>query len=349
MIQSIEIQGLKCFDKVQLTFSGFTLLAGRNSTGKSTVIQAILAMFQESASSLAGPYMNIGTVSEVKNRIAGSKEIDLEIRYEYQGEQFQFGKKFLDDKREVHRGNVFPESMKVLYLTADRIGVQDTYDKSLKDTEDIGIRCEYAFYYLCEHARDKLKESDFIYDHTAKLTFGGQVDYWLNRILGYRVTAEQIAGTELIRVAYSNEVLGRDIRPKNVGTGVSYIAEIIIAALSCRKGDLLIIENPEIHLHPSGQAEFISFVVFLAKQGLQVMMETHSDHIYNGLRRCISSDVIDADQVRVYFFEQDAFQNSIPVRICLDEDGHVENQQKDAVLWISKRRAIPPVKTGAGS
>lgn len=336
MIQNIEIQGLKCFDKVKLDFSGFTLLAGRNSAGKSTVIQAILAMFQDSASSLAGPYMNIGTVSEVKNRIAGSKEIDLAVGYEYRGENFQFGKKFMDDKIEVHWGKAFPNDMKVLYLTADRVGVQDTYNKSLKDAEDIGIRCEYAFYYLCEHTRDELKESDFIYDNATKLTFGGQVDYWLNRILGYRVTAEWITGTELIRVAYGNEVLGRDIRPKNVGTGVSYIAEIIIAALSCRKGDLLIIENPEIHLHPSGQAEFISFVVFLAKQGLQIMMETHSDHIYNGLRRCISSDVIDADQVSVYFFTQDASWNSIPVRICLDETGHVENQQEGLFDQVEK-------------
>lgn len=336
MIQNIEIQGLKCFDMVELTFSGFTLLAGRNSTGKSTVIQAILAMFQDSASSLAGPYMNIGTVSEVKNRIAGSKEIDIEVGYQYRGENFQFGKKFLDDRKEVHRGTAFPEDMRVLYLTADRVGVQDTYDISLKDTEDIGIRCEYAFYYLSEHTRDEMKEPDFIYDPASKLTFGGQVDYWLNRILGYRVTAERIAGTELIRVAYGNKTLGRDIRPKNVGTGVSYVAEIIIAALSCRKDDLLIVENPEIHLHPSGQAEFISFVVFLAKQGLQIILETHSDHIYNGVRRCISSDRIDMDQISIYFFKQDVSQNSVPVRIRLGEEGQVENQQDGLFDQIGK-------------
>ena len=112
------------------------------------------------------------------------------------------------------------------------------------------------------------------------------MDYWLERILGYRVSAEEIPGTELIRVAYSHRGVGKNIRPKNVGTGVSYIAEIIIAAFSCEKGDMLIIENPEIHLHPSGQAELMEFLVFLAQRGLQVVMETHSDHVFNGLRRC---------------------------------------------------------------
>ena len=69
----MKIQGFKCFREAEIDFSYFTLLAGKNSTGKSTVIQAILALYQNSASSLAGNYMNIGTVNEVKNWIAGSK------------------------------------------------------------------------------------------------------------------------------------------------------------------------------------------------------------------------------------------------------------------------------------
>jgi Uncharacterized conserved protein len=74
MLNCIRIQGFKCFQEAEIRFSNFTLLAGKNSTGKSTVIQAILALYQNSASSLAGKYMNIGSVNEVKNWIAGSKK-----------------------------------------------------------------------------------------------------------------------------------------------------------------------------------------------------------------------------------------------------------------------------------
>ena len=58
-----------------------------------------------------------------------------------------------------------------------------------------------------------------------------------------------------------------NIRPKNVGTGVSYIAEVIIAALSCESGDIVIIENPEIHLHPSGQSKLYHLYLFLQRMG----------------------------------------------------------------------------------
>ena len=72
-----------------------------------------------------------------------------------------------------------------------------------------------------------------VYDPQSKLTFGGQVDYWLNEIVGYTIRAEEIDRTELIRVSFNANGLVNNIRPKNVGTGVSYIAEVIIAALSC--------------------------------------------------------------------------------------------------------------------
>ncbi|MCI9134684.1 MAG: DUF3696 domain-containing protein [Lachnospiraceae bacterium] len=186
------------------------------------------------------------------------------------------------------------------------------------------------------HQNEKVKEKDFIYDKSTKVTLGGQVDYWLERILGYRISAEEIPGTELIRVSYSDRELGKNIRPKNVGTGVSYIAEIIIAAFSCKIGDVLIVENPEIHLHPSGQAELMGFLVFLARQGLQIIMETHSDHIFNGLRRCVSGDQITRDKVCIYFFWKDEEKLSVPVEIILDEDRHVKNQQDGLFDQIEK-------------
>lgn len=335
MLNCVKIQGFKCFQKAEIRFSNFTLLAGKNSTGKSTVIQAVLALYQNSASSLAGKYMNIGTVNEVKNWIAGSKKISLEAVYELHGEVCSYSKIF-DDDNEERNGTEFPDEINVRYLTADRIGVEDTYQKSLEGKEKIGVRCEYAFFYLAGHKDEEIREKGFIYDRTTKITLSGQVDYWLERILGYRVIAEEIPGTELIRVSYRNRELGRNIRPKNVGTGVSYIAEIIIAAFSCKKDDVLIIENPEIHLHPSGQCELMEFLIFLAGKGLQVVMETHSDHIFNGLRRCVSSDRISNDKVRIYFFQQNEDKISLPVEILLDEDGHVKNQQDGLFDQIEK-------------
>lgn len=320
MIEKLHIKGLKCFDNADFTFGHLTLLAGKNSMGKSTVIQAILAMLQQGSNPFSGPYINIGRVSELKNKYTGSKEIELSVND-------TFFKTIKDDLSPAECEGDLSETLHVIYLTADRIGVQDSYERSLDSHDKIGTKCEYAYQYLAEHERDNWQKSPLIYDSTSKLTFGGQVDYWLDRILGYSVRAEEIERTEWIRVSFGNRDLGNDIRPKNVGTGVSYMAEIIIAALSCQSGDVLMIENPEIHLHPSGQSEFVFFLSFLAQQGVQVIMETHSDHIYNGVRKCVKMDCISSTKTAVYFFEQDDNGGSIPVKISLDDEGGVLTQR----------------------
>lgn len=329
MIQQLHIKGLKCFDNADFTFGYLTLLAGKNSMGKSTVIQAILAMIQKGGNPFSGPYINIGRVSELKNKYTGSKEIELTVNS-------KFTKKMTDDFSFAECSGDLSDEVNIRYLSADRIGVRDTYETTQDTYDKIGVKCEYAYQYLANHERDNWEENVLVFDTTSKLTFGGQVDYWLDRILGYVVKAEEIERTDWIRVSFGNRELGNDIRPKNVGTGVSYIAEVIIAALSCRQGDVLIIENPEIHLHPSGQSDFVFFMTFLAEKGIQIIMETHSDHIYNGVRKCISMDWIESTKAAVYFFEQAENGSSIPVRIPLDSEGKALMQRDGLFDQIKK-------------
>lgn len=62
-------------------------------------------------------------------------------------------------------------------------------------------------------------------------------------------------------------------------------------------------------------------LAFLAQSGVQVIVETHSDHIYNGIRKSICQDRIDCEKVCIYSFMQDENGCSIPVRIPVNEDG----------------------------
>lgn len=329
MIHRLQVKGFKCFENADFTFSNLTLLAGKNSIGKSTVIQAILAMIQNGNNPFSGPYINIGKVSELKNKYVGSQEIEIII-------DSCFFKKIFDDMTEPECHGAMPEETSILYLSADRIGVKDTYDTNPDNSDRIGVSCEYAYQYLARHASDDWSQNILVYDSDEKLTFGGQVDYWLMRILGYTVRAEEIERTDLISVSFTNNKLRDNIRPKNVGTGVSYIAEVIIAALSCKPGNALIIENPEIHLHPSGQSEFILFLAFLAQKGIQIIMETHSDHIYNGVRKCVHMDCIENTKTTIYFFEETENGGSIPVKIPLNEEGKVL-LQKDGLFDQTKK------------
>lgn len=320
MIKKLEINNFKAFEHAELELNNFTLLAGRNSVGKTSVIQAIFAMIQNGKNPFRGEYMNIGKISEVKNAIVGGGDVQFKMQYECQDKLVEISKTIT--KTETNVSGEMSESIKVIYCSSERIGIEDTYKKYLGDEIAIGKNCDYVFHYLNVHDEDQMDaEEDFVYDSNSKLTFGGQVSYWLNKIMGYTVKANEIEKTEFIQVLYRNDKVPFEMRPKNVGTGVTYITELIIAALACKEGDVLVIENPEIHLHPSGQSELVKLLAFLAQCGVQIIVETHSDHIYNGIRKCIHQDEIDSDKASIYSFKQDEKGCSVPINIPINEEG----------------------------
>jgi predicted ATPase len=91
-------------------------------------------------------------------------------------------------------------------------------------------------------------------------------------------------------------------RPIHVGFGLTQVLPIIIAALSASEGDILVIENPEVHLHPAGQSLMGQFLGLVARAGVQVILETHSDHILNGIRRAVKMGTLIPEQVAIHFF-----------------------------------------------
>jgi predicted ATPase len=113
-------------------------------------------------------------------------------------------------------------------------------------------------------------------------------------------------------------------RPIHVGFGLTQILPIVIAALSASKDDILLIENPEVHLHPAGQALVGQFLADVARAGVQVIIETHSDHVLNGIRRSVKARRLSPDQVAIHFFRprsKDAAQVLSP---NLDSAGDID-------------------------
>jgi predicted ATPase len=79
--------------------------------------------------------------------------------------------------------------------------------------------------------------------------------------------------------------------------------------LVAKPGDLIIIENPEAHLHPSAQSKIGKLLALAAQNGVQVIIETHSDHVLNGIRVMIHGDdvlgKVNADIFKTHFFYLD--------------------------------------------
>ena len=92
-------------------------------------------------------------------------------------------------------------------------------------------------------------------------------------------------------------------RPVHTGFGITQVLPIVVAALSAQKGDLVLIENPEVHLHPAGQATMGKFLSEVASAGVQVVLETHSDHVLNGIRRSVKDRILSSSDVALHFFQ----------------------------------------------
>ena len=95
MLRKIEINNFKSFEHAEFDLKNFTLLAGRNSMGKTSVIQAIFAMIQNGKNPFRGAYMNIGKVQEVKNAITGNGDIEFKICYKTSEKEIEASKKEL--------------------------------------------------------------------------------------------------------------------------------------------------------------------------------------------------------------------------------------------------------------
>ena len=328
MLKKIKINGFKCFDNEEILLKNFTLLTGVNSSGKSSLIQSILFLLQQKEKGqnpLNGKYVRLGLIQDIRNTITNSKAIEITV----ENETGDICKVSLntDGKCEIKKDKVL-DDVDFVYLSAERVGVEDVYQQNLTNEYRIGIHGEYYFDYLSQERMNEFAEPAFRFPGTGA-NLGNQVDSWLNYITGYYVTSEQVAGTEVVKVSYRKSINGsREAKPHHVGTGVSYVANIITAALSCKQGSLFIVENPEIHLHPGAQSKLLEFFCYLSARGLQVIVETHSDHLFNGLRKNVKRKVISVEQVGVYFLKLDENYLSRPVLIRLDENGSVGNHEK---------------------
>ena len=114
-------------------------------------------------------------------------------------------------------------------------------------------------------------------------------------------------------------------KPVHTGFGLTQVLPIVVAALSATKGDIILIENPEVHLHPAGQAIMGQFLSEVAGAGIQVIVETHSDHVLNGVRRAVKARRLDSEQVAIHFFRPPSDDAPQALSPALDDSGNIDD------------------------
>lgn len=123
----------------------------------------------------------------------------------------------------------------------------------------------------------------------------------------------------------SGDMSSAGVRPVNVGFGLSYSISIIVALLNAKKGGLVIVENPEAHLHPRGQSYLGRLLALTAMAGVQVIVETHSEHIINGMRIIIKSQKDYPENAAKVIFVENGGENQQPIvhDLVFGKDAHL--------------------------
>ena len=149
-----------------------------------------------------------------------------------------------------------------------------------------------------------------------------QAEAWVSEIIRpIRITAQLAADILASTVRFQEQDrYAQMIRPANMGFGVSYALPIIVAGLLTVPGDLLMVENPEAHLHPAGQSKLGRFLANVASAGAQVIVETHSDHVLNGARIAVADSTLSASDMIVHYFDRDGI-----TEITINEKGELDH------------------------
>jgi len=118
----------------------------------------------------------------------------------------------------------------------------------------------------------------------------------------------------------SSEVLITD-----VGFGVSQILPVLVLCYYVPEGSIILLEQPEIHLHPSVQADLADILVdVVMNRNVQIIVESHSEHLLRRLQRRIAEEVIPSDKVNLYFCRMENGASQIE-KLQLDDDGYINN------------------------
>ncbi|MFA6969903.1 MAG: DUF3696 domain-containing protein [Gallionella sp.] len=331
MITKLHLENFKSFDLIDLPFRPMTLLAGLNSAGKSSIIHALLLLkqidYQRDPSTdhvelfPNGDFVSQGSGRELLHEFATSDElcISCEIDNQLLNWRFRYDEKNhrLITPGVYERADLAPLArLPFSYLSAERWGPRLSYPyEDAEQTEGLGIYGEYAIRYLIDHGEDPVSNVDARHPNAKGEGLIHQVQAWLGELSpGVRLDVKPLrdAGVSVASFGFERrgDVASRYYRPTHVGFGLTYSLALLVALLSSEPGTVLILENPEAHLHPRGQAQ-IARLMALASKKIQVIVETHSDHIMNGLRVAVKQEDILPKDVCFHYFRREGVTSRV--------------------------------------
>ena len=360
MITKIGIQNFKAFaGKHEVKIGTLNLLTGINGRGKSSFLQSLLLISQSIRNSdqhspmyllTNDEWVQLGDFKDLINihhkdegvKICVTTDDAIDNNYEllYQG---------------VENDRYVAELRSMLVNGVETFSEAGGYRHATESGERIApvfsgytplLKLQNLYYVAAERegaleSEDKLSGIRFanvdsrghnvlnIIYHQGK-EFQRQIEKYLSQIFD-GATFKIAEDDRTIRLFMDSVDNGDDFRPVNVGYGYRYILTLLTVGLMAKQGDLVVIENPEAHLHPSAQSAIMHFICeHVISKDVQVFLETHSDHIVNAALLAVRKNVVAQDKIEVIFFYRttnDTEANIINLEVT--SKGRVKNPPKN--------------------
>lgn len=353
MHRELTIENFKCFsEKTKIKLGKITICLGSNSVGKSSVIQACILLRQiyeqailfkdtkvrEYTIQLNDLYgLQLGDSEHIKSS-KSREDIALKIDdYEYsfvsnnQSPMEMLVRNEYNIAKMSSDGGLFSKGF--YYLNAERIGPRNYQTINSKMMDNCGVYGENAVHLLSVLGNRKVNESKcYSMDVDKKVnTFSKQTEYWMDYIIpGIEINTDDMTELRISKMSLRQPALDTGfLSPYNFGFGISYVLPIILTGLIAESGSVFLVENPEAHLHPKGQSHIGYFLAVMAWAGVQVIVETHSEHVLNGIRIAALKNAVSSEDISVNFFS---------VNTCGRDTHHkVENiklnERMDLEMW----------------
>lgn len=366
---TLNIKNFKCFYEIEVPINELTVLAGGNGNGKSTAIQSLLLLRRtiEHCSEWKGnhfEYNNINHLNVELNDVyclglgnslnvlpSEFKETDIELGFSNNDKSLlvkystnNLNEVWITPDKLLRNDFKYPENplmfQQFYYLNAERIGPRIKQGIKFYDYPNVGFQGEFTAQIIAD--LDSLEiESKFKIDLNRVLNdkkylkgskFQHHVNAWLSYIIdGVTIIPVKDSDTHTARITVENAYSsGKGIFPTNTGFGISYSLPIIVSCLLAENNSILIIENPEAHLHPSAQSKMGYFLGVMANAGIKIIVETHSDHIVNGIQIAVAKKRIQNNKVTInYFYKEDKTEQEL---------------QEDKILGVKQQPIVKPIQ-----
>ena len=327
-ITNLTIKNFKCHRDFQTTIKPLTILTGSNAAGKSSFLQAVLL----GLSILNGPAVSIGKAKKSDLKATGSyhkirtdnvyglyfglplnlltegaSTEEIELHIDFGTNKTKAILQMPDDDDALY---LVPKSIEAakkpefqsFFLGAERLGPRIVSIINNAQPYFVGHSGENTAFLLAD--MDKKRLNGVRLPEALKIAavdrFTPNCEAWLNTIIPDTGLRYELVATIKIRNNSGDFRL-----PTDTGFGITYVLPVIAQALaaSTLENSVLIIENPEAHLHPYSQSKLGKFLAKVTENGVQIIMETHSEHIIDGCRLQLAKDR-QTDMAKILFFQK---------------------------------------------